>query len=132
MLLTHTLNQNVTHTHAVPECYSIQVIPGSYSYTSCNRMLLTHSCTRMLLNTQAVPKSYSNTRSIKKLHTNCTRVKDTRAVPNVSHTQTVPGCLGQGPIVLAMGAGGGCLDIFLSSITSLFFLPLSGRRPDID
>ena len=25
-----------------------------------------------------------------------------------------------------------CLDIFLSSITSLFFLPLSGRRPDID
>ena len=29
-------------------------------------------------------------------------------------------------------AGGGCLDIFLSSITSLFFLPLSGRRPDID
>ena len=36
------------------------------------------------------------------------------------------------PIVLAVGAGGGCLDIFLSSITSLFFLPLSGRRPDID
>ena len=30
----------------------------------------------------------------------------------------------QGPIVLAVGAGGGCLDIF--------FLPLSGRRPDID
>ena len=30
------------------------------------------------------------------------------------------------------GAGGGCLDIFLSSIISLFFLPLSGRRPDID
>ena len=24
------------------------------------------------------------------------------------------------------------LDIFLSSITSLFFLPLSGGRPDID
>ena len=34
--------------------------------------------------------------------------------------------------VLAVGAGGGCLDIFLSSITSLFFLPLSGGRPDID
>ena len=32
----------------------------------------------------------------------------------------------------AYGAGGGCLDILLSSITSLFFLPLSGRRPDID
>ena len=32
----------------------------------------------------------------------------------------------------AVGAGGGCLDIFLSSIISLFFLPLFGRRPDID
>ena len=29
--------------------------------------------------------------------------------------------VGQGPIVLAVGAGGGCLDIFLSSIISLFF-----------
>ena len=38
----------------------------------------------------------------------------------------------QGPIVLAVGAGEGCLDIFLSSISSLFFLPLSGRQPDID
>ena len=50
----------------------------------------------------------------------------------------VPGYLliwirvGQGPTALAVGAGGGCLDIFLSSIISLFFLPLSGRRPDID
>ena len=40
--------------------------------------------------------------------------------------------VGQGPIVLAEGAGGGCLDILLSSILSLLFLPLSGRRPDID
>ena len=32
--------------------------------------------------------------------------------------------VGQGPIVLAVGAGGGCLDFFLSSIFSLFFLPL--------
>ena len=40
--------------------------------------------------------------------------------------------VGQGPIALAVGAGGGCLDIFLSSTTFLFFLPLSGRRPDID
>ena len=40
--------------------------------------------------------------------------------------------VGQGSIVLAVGAGRGYLDIFLSSITSLFFLPLSGRRPDID
>ena len=28
--------------------------------------------------------------------------------------------------------GWGCLNIFLSSIFSRFFLPLSGRRPDID
>ena len=39
--------------------------------------------------------------------------------------------VGQGPSALAEGAGGGCLDIFLSSIVSLFFLPPSGRRPDI-
>ena len=40
--------------------------------------------------------------------------------------------VGQGPTALAVGAGGGCLDIFLSSITPFFFLPLSGRQPDID
>ena len=43
--------------------------------------------------------------------------------------------VGQGPVVLAISAGGVCLDIvFLSSTcnTSLFFLPLSGTRPDID
>ena len=39
---------------------------------------------------------------------------------------------GQGPIALAVVAGRCCLDIFLSSIFSLLFLPLSGRRPDID
>ena len=33
--------------------------------------------------------------------------------------------MGQGPIALAVGAGGGCLDIFLSFIISLFFLSLS-------
>ena len=52
----------------------------------------------------------------------------------------MPGCptnldyiVRQGPTtVLTVGAGGGCLDIFLSSIISLFFLPLSERRPDID
>ena len=38
---------------------------------------------------------------------------------------------GQGPTALAVGAGGGCLDIFTSFI-SLFFLPLFGRWPDID
>ena len=40
--------------------------------------------------------------------------------------------VGQGPIALAVGVGRGCLDIFLSSITSLFSLPLSGRQPEID
>ena len=40
--------------------------------------------------------------------------------------------VGQGPTALAVGAGGGCLGIFLSSIISLSFFPLSGRRPDID
>ena len=38
----------------------------------------------------------------------------------------------QGPTALAVGAGGGCLDIFLSSIISLFFRHLSRKRPDID
>ena len=40
--------------------------------------------------------------------------------------------VGQGPIALAVGAGGGVWTFFLSSIFSLFFLPLFGRRPDID
>ena len=42
--------------------------------------------------------------------------------------------VGQGPIALAVGAGGGLFGhFFLSSIlSSLFFLPLFGRRPDID
>ena len=38
--------------------------------------------------------------------------------------------LAQAPNVVAVGAGGRCLDIlFLSSIICLFFLPLSERRP---
>ena len=40
--------------------------------------------------------------------------------------------VGQGPIALAAAAGGGCLEFLLSSILSLLFLPVSGRRPDID
>ena len=41
--------------------------------------------------------------------------------------------VGQGPTVPAVGAGGGCLDIFFSHLSfSLLFLPLSGRWPDID
>ena len=39
--------------------------------------------------------------------------------------------VGQGPIALTVGVGGGCLEILLS-IFSLQFLPFSGRRPDID
>ena len=39
--------------------------------------------------------------------------------------------VGQGSITLAVGAGGGCLDIF--SLVYLFsFLSHFGRRPDID
>ena len=40
--------------------------------------------------------------------------------------------VGQGPIALAVGAGRVVWIFFLSSIISLFFLPLSGRRPNID
>ena len=40
--------------------------------------------------------------------------------------------VGQRPIALAEGAVGVVWTFFLSSIISLFFLPLSGRRPDID
>ena len=37
---------------------------------------------------------------------------------------TIRMIVGQGPIALAVGAGGGCLDGLLSSIFSLLFLPL--------
>ena len=38
--------------------------------------------------------------------------------------------VGQGPIALAVGAGGGCLDIFtLHYLFSPHSLSLSGRRP---
>ena len=41
--------------------------------------------------------------------------------------------IGQGPTALVVGAGGGCLDIFtLIYPLSVLFLPLFGRRPDID
>ena len=40
--------------------------------------------------------------------------------------------VGQGPIVLAVGAGGVVWTFFLSSVFSLFFIPVSGRGPDID
>ena len=40
--------------------------------------------------------------------------------------------VGHGLIALAVGAGGGGLDIFCSHLSFRFFLPLFGRRPDID
>ena len=41
--------------------------------------------------------------------------------------------VGQGPTALAIGAGGGgCFGHFHSPVSYLLFLPLSGRRPDID
>ena len=40
--------------------------------------------------------------------------------------------VGQGPIALAVGAGGVVWTFLLSSTLSFFFLPLFGRRPDID
>ena len=40
--------------------------------------------------------------------------------------------VGQEPTALAVSVGGFCLNISLSSIISLFCLPLYGRRPDID
>ena len=40
--------------------------------------------------------------------------------------------VGQGPTALAVGAGGGCLDIFSLIYPSFLFLPLFGRRRDID
>ena len=40
--------------------------------------------------------------------------------------------VGQVPTALTVGAVGLFGHSFLSSIISLFFLPLSGRRPDID
>ena len=40
--------------------------------------------------------------------------------------------VGQGPTALAVGAGGGCLDIFTLNYPFSLFLPFFGGRPDID
>ena len=40
--------------------------------------------------------------------------------------------VGQGPTALAVGGGGGCLDIFFSRLSFLFSFLIFGRRPDID
>ena len=45
---------------------------------------------------------------------------------------TVWTTVGQGPTALAVGAGGVVWTFLLLSILSLLFLPLFGRRPDID
>ena len=50
----------------------------------------------------------------------------------VSGRPTVWIRVGQGPTALAVGAGGGCLDIFTLDYSSVLCLPLFGRRPDID
>ena len=39
--------------------------------------------------------------------------------------------VGRGPTALAVGAGGGCLDIF-APVYHFSSFSLSGRRPDID
>ena len=40
--------------------------------------------------------------------------------------------VGQGPIALAVGAGGGWFGHFYTHLSFLLLLPLFGRRPDID
>ena len=40
--------------------------------------------------------------------------------------------VGQGPTALAVGAGGGVFGHFYSHLSFLLFLPLFGRRSDID
>ena len=40
--------------------------------------------------------------------------------------------VGQGPTALAVGAGAVVWTFLISSILSLFCLPLFGRRPDVD
>ena len=57
------------------------------------------------------------------------------AKPSVPGRPTIWMTVGQGSIVLAVGTGGGCLDVFslvLTLLLTLLLLPLSGRRPDID
>ena len=47
--------------------------------------------------------------------------------PPVPGRSTIWIKVGRGPTALAVGTGGGCLDILLSSILSLRFLPLRCR-----
>ena len=50
----------------------------------------------------------------------------------VPERPTIWSTVGQGPTALAVGAGGVVWTFLLSSILSLLFLPLFGRRLDID
>ena len=50
----------------------------------------------------------------------------------VSESPTVWIVEGQRPNALAVGAGGGLFGHFYSPLSFPLFLPLSGRRPDID
>ena len=45
---------------------------------------------------------------------------------------TILNTVGQGPIAHAAGAGGGWLGHFYSHLSFFLFLPLLGRRPDIN
>ena len=50
----------------------------------------------------------------------------------VSGRPTIWISVGQRPTALAVGAGGVVWTFLLSSVLSLVFLPLFGRRPEID
>ena len=50
----------------------------------------------------------------------------------VSGRPTIWIIVGQGPIALAVGAGGGCLDMFTLICPFSPLSPPFGRRPDID
>ena len=52
--------------------------------------------------------------------------------PPVPGRPTILMKVGQGPIALAVGAGGCCLDIFTLIYPFFLLLPLFGRRSDID
>ena len=50
----------------------------------------------------------------------------------VPRRPTIRMIVGQGPTALAVGAGEGVWTFSLSSVLSLLFPPVSGRRSDID
>ena len=52
--------------------------------------------------------------------------------PQVPGRPTIWTIVWQGPIALAVDAGGGCLDIFTLHYPFSHLLPLSGGRSDID